>query len=164
MKQSSSKLLYSNDEQDDQPDGLYVTGGVDGYVKVWNDDKELIREIWFPEEINTVSFLNPEWDILIGHGPKVSIILSKDYKPFEKQISDNIELEEEKKAESYSKTSIVTDRTFEKFKNRENEIKAELLLRGKRDKKKNKFDVEESFSFDDSNTEGKNFIKVESCK
>lgn len=158
MRHTSNTLLYSNDGfKDDQPEGLYVTGGVDGYVKVWNDNKELIREICFPEEINTVSFLNPEWDILIGHGPKVSIILSKDYKPFEKQVNENIEIEEEKKIESYPKTSIVTDRTFEKLRNRENEIKAELLLRGKRDKKKNKFDVEESFSFDDSATDSKLF-------
>lgn len=34
--------------------GLFATGGEDGYVKVWTRNKVLIREIRFPEEINTV--------------------------------------------------------------------------------------------------------------
>lgn len=38
--------------------GLYVTGGRDGLVKVWNSKKELIREIKFPEPITAVCFLN----------------------------------------------------------------------------------------------------------
>jgi len=62
---------------------IYITGGSDGFVKIWTNIKELIREICFPEEINTVSFLNSECDILIGHGTKVSIIMAKDYKPFQ---------------------------------------------------------------------------------
>ena len=39
--------------------GLFVTGGKDGLVKVWNIKKELIREIKFPEPITAVCFLNP---------------------------------------------------------------------------------------------------------
>ena len=156
MKHASSMLMLTKlDGNEDRPEGLYATGGVDGYVKVWNDNKELIREICFPEEINTVSFLNTDWDILIGHGPKLSIILSKDYKSFEKQINENIEIEEEKKTDIYSKKSTVTDRTFEKLRNREIEIKADLMMRGEKKKKRNKFDVDESFSFDDSSAESK---------
>ena len=39
--------------------GLFVTGGRDGLVKVWNLKKELIREIKFPEPITAVTFMNP---------------------------------------------------------------------------------------------------------
>lgn len=38
--------------------GLFVTGGKDGCVKVWNIKKELVREIKFPEPITSVCFLN----------------------------------------------------------------------------------------------------------
>ncbi len=37
---------------------LIVTGGIDGFVKVWNIKKELIREIKFPEPIYSVAFLS----------------------------------------------------------------------------------------------------------
>lgn len=63
--------------------GLFVTGGKDGCVKVWNTKKELVREIKFPEPITSVCFLNSEGDILAGHIGKVSSVLAKDYKPFE---------------------------------------------------------------------------------
>lgn len=82
-EESTPSLEYSGLENHLEPRGLFVTGGEDGYVKVWSNDKSLIREICFPEPINTVCFLNPECDILVGHGPKVSIILSKDYRPFD---------------------------------------------------------------------------------
>ena len=63
--------------------GLFVTGGKDGCVKVWNIKKELVREIKFPEPITSVCFLNANVDILVGHVGKVSSILAKDYKPYE---------------------------------------------------------------------------------
>jgi WD40 repeat protein len=63
--------------------GLFVTGGKDGSVKVWNIKKDLIREIKFPEPITSVCFLNANADILVGHVGKVSSILAKDYKPYE---------------------------------------------------------------------------------
>ena len=45
-----------------------------GFVKIWNQKKELIREISFGEPISSVQFLNQEGDILIAHGNKVSFI------------------------------------------------------------------------------------------
>ena len=73
-------ILYSR--------GLYVTGGKDGLIKVWNTKKELIREIKFPEPITAVSFLNSDADILVGHVGKVSSVMAVDYKPFEnKELS-----------------------------------------------------------------------------
>ena len=62
---------------------MLVSGGEDGCVKIRNIKKELIREIRFPEPITSVTFLNENADILVGHVGKVSSILSKDYKPFE---------------------------------------------------------------------------------
>jgi len=71
---------YLNDQ------GLFVTGGRDGLVKIWNIKKELIREIKFPDPITSVLFLNQQGDILVGHIGKVSSVLAADYKPFE--VSD----------------------------------------------------------------------------
>jgi WD40 repeat protein len=68
--------------------GLFVTGGRDGLVKVWNLKKELIREIKFPEPITAVNFMNPKGDILVGHVGKVSSILASDYKPFEFPLTE----------------------------------------------------------------------------
>lgn len=39
---------------------LFITGGEDGFVKIWTSEKEMIREICFPEQINSVCFLNNE--------------------------------------------------------------------------------------------------------
>jgi WD40 repeat protein len=74
-------LLESVDTLNER--GLFVTGGKDGLVKVWNIKKELIREIKFPDPITSVLFLNNDADLLIGHIGKVSSVLAKDYKPFE---------------------------------------------------------------------------------
>ena len=62
---------------------LVISGSEDGYVKVWNVKKELIREIKFPEPVYSVSFLNNEGDIIVGHLGKVSTVSHHDYKPDE---------------------------------------------------------------------------------
>jgi len=41
-----------------QSRGIFVTGGKDGIIKVWNMRKELVREIKFPEPITAVCFFN----------------------------------------------------------------------------------------------------------
>lgn len=61
--------------------GLIVTGDSDGLIKVWNARKELIREIKFNEAITTVSFMNTEADLLVGHGGQLSKIALQDYCP-----------------------------------------------------------------------------------
>jgi hypothetical protein len=45
--------------------------------------RELIREIKFPEPVYSVSFLNEEGDILVGHQGKVSMVSREDYIPDE---------------------------------------------------------------------------------
>ena len=58
---------------------LIISGSLDGFVKVWNIKKELIREIKFPEPVYSVSFLNKDGDIIVGHLGKVSTVSHKDY-------------------------------------------------------------------------------------
>jgi WD40 repeat protein len=93
--------------------GLFVTGGRDGLVKVWNLKKELIREIKFPEPITAVNFMNPKGDILVGHVGKVSSILASDYKPFEFPLTEE---ESTSFLTSISIRESVTDLTFKKLK------------------------------------------------
>jgi len=62
---------------------LFISGSMDGFAKVWNIKKELIREIKFPEKVFSVSFLNRDGDILVGHHGKVSMVSHEDYNPFE---------------------------------------------------------------------------------
>ena len=52
-------------------------------MKIWNVKRELIREIKFPEPVESVTFLNYEGDILVGHLGKTSSVLAKDYLPEE---------------------------------------------------------------------------------
>lgn len=59
--------------------GLYISGCLDGYVKIWNIMKQLIREIKFMDPVYSVSFLDEYGDIIVGHGHKVSMITSEDY-------------------------------------------------------------------------------------
>lgn len=77
-----------------QSRGLFVTGGQDCLIKVWNMRKEMIREIKFPEPITSVCFLNPQGDILVGHVGKVSSVMAADYKPFESKSLTHLSDEE----------------------------------------------------------------------
>jgi WD40 repeat protein len=54
--------------------GLFISGGQDGLVKIWNSAKELVREIKFPEPIESACFMSPDGEILVGHGGKISTI------------------------------------------------------------------------------------------
>jgi WD40 repeat protein len=133
---------------------LFVTGGEDGYAKVWTSNKDLIREICFPEQLNTVCFLNPECDVLVGHGQKVSIILAKDYRLDQREADSDSDEESKEESDSKLRREKVTDRTFEKLKRKEDELEAERTgkSRQKESKKGNRrdIDIDESFSFDNS--------------
>jgi len=68
---------------------LIVTSCVKGQVKIWSTnnvrnlgDKQLIREINFPNKVDSVLFLNEEGDILVGHDRRLSIIKFCTYWPF----------------------------------------------------------------------------------
>lgn len=111
-----------------QSKGLFVTGGRDGLIKVWNMRKELVREIKFPEPITAVCFLNPQGDILVGHVGKVSSVMAVDYKPFESkeltQFSDD-----DISAFLYQPSrSGVTDYTFQSLKKQDDDIKRQFKV------------------------------------
>ena len=58
---------------------LIVSGCSDGYVKIWNLKKELIREIKYPEPISSVLFSSNSGNILVSHGKSISIMTYNDY-------------------------------------------------------------------------------------
>jgi WD40 repeat protein len=109
-----------------QSKGLFVTGGKDGLIKVWNIRKELVREIKFPEPITAVCFFNQHADILVGHVGKVSSVLALDYKPFENMENALAFAPENFSAFLTSHTkgaSPVTDHTFQKLKKQDDDIR-----------------------------------------
>lgn len=59
--------------------GLQVTVDKEGLIKVWNEMRELVREIKFNDQVSSVAFMSPTQDLLVGHGGKLSRILAKDY-------------------------------------------------------------------------------------
>ena len=101
--------------------GLFVTGGKDGLIKVWNIRKELIREIKFPEPITSVCFLNSLGDILVGHVGKVSSVLAKDYKPYE--VLENAWPTDEETQKFLFDRSVASDKTFEKLKKIDDDVR-----------------------------------------
>jgi WD40 repeat protein len=66
-----------------------VTACQGGQVKIWSTnnvkglgDKQLIREINFPNKVDTVCFMNEHGDILVGHDRRLSVIKFQAYWPF----------------------------------------------------------------------------------
>lgn len=110
-----------------QSRGLFVTGGRDGLIKVWNIKKQMIREIKFPEPITSVSFLNSEGDILVGHVGKVSSVMAIDYKPFEvKELSQPSQAEIEKFINQPLREAA-SDDTFKKLKKADDDLRRQII-------------------------------------
>lgn len=86
---------------------LLVTADADGLVKVWNAQKDLMREIKFSEPISTVCFMNREADLLVGHGGQLSKISFKDYNPGCRQMFCSAE-----EIESLVSSSTLIDSDF----------------------------------------------------
>ncbi|CAI2378645.1 unnamed protein product [Moneuplotes crassus] len=107
---------------------LFVTGGKDGNVKVWTSQKELVREICFPEKIDSLCFLNEQLDILVGHACKVSIILATDYRPFtiikDSEDSYGVDNDSDESPTEAPKTTV-TDRVFERLKLKDEQMTTE---------------------------------------
>lgn len=120
--------------------GLFVTGGKDGLVKVWNIKKELIREIKFPDPITSVVFLNHDGDILVGHIGKVSQVLAADYKPFE--VPHFAEPTEEELSKYMKDKTIVTEHIFQTLKRLDDDIRkqvSEIIKKNNSPSKENLF-------------------------
>lgn len=46
---------------------------------MWSPHKQLIREINFPEAVNTLGFIDARGDLLLGHGTAQSLIYARQY-------------------------------------------------------------------------------------
>ena len=53
---------------------LFISGGPDATVKIFNIKKEVFKEIKFPQPVTGVVFMNPEGDLMISHEEKVSVV------------------------------------------------------------------------------------------
>lgn len=106
---------------------LFITGSLDGYAKVWNVKKELIREIKFPEKVYSVSFLNPDGDILVGHHGKVSMVSHTDYNPFELP-KESRPSEEELELFYQRKAKLADEELYLSLKKRDDDIKKQNML------------------------------------
>ncbi len=73
--------------------GLILSACGDGFVKVWNQKKEMIREIQFNQPIVSAVFLNSDADIIVGHSGQISVIHASDYDPFEVKLPSDEQLE-----------------------------------------------------------------------
>lgn len=62
---------------------LFVTSDADGLIKLWDWNKNLVREIKFTEPISCVCFMNENADLMAGHGGKLSRIRAVDYLPYD---------------------------------------------------------------------------------
>ncbi|KAJ3390555.1 hypothetical protein HDU92_000394 [Lobulomyces angularis] len=80
--------------------GLFVTASKDGFIKVWDTNNILIREIQFQEPIESMC-INRHSDIIFGLQGRVDIIRSKFYLPpgylekLNKFVDDDAMLEDE---------------------------------------------------------------------
>lgn len=59
--------------------GLIVTSDKNGVIRIWNKDKKFLREIHFPNPVDSVCFLNIEGDILVSHSKRISHIKFTSY-------------------------------------------------------------------------------------
>ena len=117
---------------------MIISGSEDGYVKVWNIKKELIREIKFPEPVYSVSFLNNEGDIIVGHLGKLSTVSHTDYKP--QEISKLFAPKPAELEMFYAKKSVKVDEdVYLNLKKKDDEIKKQNIIAKSPTKPKIKF-------------------------
>lgn len=91
--------------------GLFVTGDCEGLVKVWNCEKQLVREVKFVDPVYSVTFLNEEADILVGHFGNLSRLNHYDY--MDNKTKTNIT--EEEFSAFMSKSKLVKEKWFRKM-------------------------------------------------
>ena len=54
--------------------GLIVTADKNGVIRIWTHEKVFLREIQFPDEIESLCFLNEDGDLLVSHSRRISKI------------------------------------------------------------------------------------------
>ena len=71
---------------------IIVTADDSGLIKIWTENKQLIREILFPEPPNSLCFIDSRGDLMIGHGNNISLLRAATYLKnclLIEEISDN---------------------------------------------------------------------------
>ena len=68
---------------------LFVSSCEGGLVKIWTTnniknlgDKQMVREITFPNKVDSVCFMNEHGDIMVAHDKRISVIKFQTYWPF----------------------------------------------------------------------------------
>lgn len=56
-----------------------MTGDKNGSIRIWTRDKKFLREILFPDQIDSVCFLNDKGDLLVSHSKRISKIEFRSY-------------------------------------------------------------------------------------
>ena len=62
---------------------LFVSSSVDGKIKVWSFDNQMVAEIDFGVPLSSVGFANDQGDLLVGLQLRISIVKAVDYLPDE---------------------------------------------------------------------------------
>ena len=60
---------------------LFVSSSIDGTIKVWSFDNQMVAEIDFGVPLTSVGFANDQGDLLVGLQLHISIIRAADYLP-----------------------------------------------------------------------------------
>ena len=109
-----------------------VTACQGGQVKIWSTnnvkglgDKQLIREINFPNKVDTVCFMNEHGDILVGHDRRLSVIKFQAYWPFRDErgrLEANAAIEVRETPQEVKRVEI-SEALFENMKKRDDVIR-----------------------------------------
>ncbi|GFO02901.1 WD repeat-containing protein 87 [Plakobranchus ocellatus] len=79
---------------------IFVTCGTDGYVKIWDTNNQLIREMAFGQTVHSVCFANNRGDLLIGFQNRVLLVPIIKYMPqfMLEQMSGRMFVDEEQES------------------------------------------------------------------
>jgi hypothetical protein len=107
---------------------LIVSSCEGGLVKIWTTnnikslgDKQMIREITFPDKVDSVCFMNENGDIMVAHDKRISVIKFQTYWPFRDergQLDTNAVLEP-RDYKAAVKVSEINDSLFLNMKKRD---------------------------------------------
>jgi len=59
--------------------GYMVTSDTNGAIRIWNKEKKFLREIQFPNTVDSICFLNERGDLLVSHDTRLSHIKFEAY-------------------------------------------------------------------------------------
>ena len=69
---------------------LFVSSGRDGKVKVWDKDNQLVAEIHFGSELESVCFAGNRGDLLVGFQQQICLVKAELFLPIHYQYMEGI--------------------------------------------------------------------------